>query len=270
MNIVPILASCTSTATAPMNDRGRQHGQAITRLNRSIRSTSGGFPAPAAVIEIASRPDRRRARLPRPRRARARARSWTRQTPCCGSRPVPRRRGQSSSVLQHCQRFAGQQRLVDLQAVRIEQPQVRRHPLPALERNHIARHDLRGCRVPAIRRRAARSRESTAASADPGSAAPRATPATRRAPELISSITPMNPASPTSPSSDRGHGRGQQDIDQRTLRVAASPTSRIPGGGLVGSRFGPPARGVPLLRRGQGRSRIFKKAEASSAGNACQ
>ena len=56
MNIVPILASCTRTATAPMKAAADSTATAITRLKRSIRSTSGGFPAPAAAIEMASRP----------------------------------------------------------------------------------------------------------------------------------------------------------------------------------------------------------------------
>jgi hypothetical protein len=73
MNMVPMPASCRSTPTAPMTTAADSTATAITRLNRSIRSTSGGLPASAAVIEMASRPTAVRAPVatttpwPRPR-----------------------------------------------------------------------------------------------------------------------------------------------------------------------------------------------------------
>ena len=136
---------CTSTATVAISTAASSTTIAIVRLKRSMRSVSGGLPAWTADIDAASRPTSVAApvattmpcALPRNTRVAANAQF-------ARSDGGARSSASTVRVLGRRQGFAGQQRLVDLQSVTVQQPEVRRHVLAAFERDDVAPHELGG------------------------------------------------------------------------------------------------------------------------------
>ena len=140
--------------------------------------------------------------------------------------PPARRRG----GLLDRQRLAGQDRLVALELVGLEQPHVGRHDVADAERDDVAGHELRRGDRDLGRRRARRPPRGGCRRAAPRRRSPARYSLTNPRPTLSSTITAMMTASVGSPVRPETARRRQQEDQERVAELAEQdPRGRHPG-----------------------------------------